>query len=213
MTTSLRLVFTRFGFAVLVAVLVLSARPAAADELYGEHRGINRVRKGVFEVSFASLFAFANDTQGDASIFRLVTDLNGTVSYFFRDNLSVDVTGLLGYQTTGDDNSAITYGGALGGTAHLRLGFGAFFRPGLAAGVLLGNREIPVGGTTVMEASQLGFTARLRLPIAYFISRNLHLEAGPQFNLTVGSYSPEGADSVSFTTIDGGFSVGAGYSF
>ena len=213
MTTSLRLGMSRLGFAAAFVSLIALAPSAAADELYGEQRGINRVRKGVWEIGVASLFAFANDSQGDTSVFRLVTDANATVSYFFRDNLSVGATGIFGYATTGDDNSAITYGGALGATAHLRLGHGAFFRPGLALGVLLGKREIPVGGSTVMEATQVGFNARVRLPIAYFISRNLHLEGGPQFNFTAGNYSPEGMDAVSFTTLDGGFSVGVGYSF
>jgi hypothetical protein len=211
MMTSPRLAIPSLGFAACLVILL--AGPARADDLYGDHRGINRVRKGVWELDVGSLFAFVNDSQGDSSVFRLVTDVNATVGYFIRDNLSITATGLLGYSTTGDDNSAITYGGALGGVAHLRLGHGAFFRPGLALGVLVGKREIPIGGNTVMEASQLGFTGRLKLPIAYFISRNLHLEGGPQFNVTAGRFTPDGADAVTFTTVDGGFSVGAGYSF
>lgn len=195
------------------ATVVAFSTPARADDLYGDERGINRVKKGVWELDLGSLFAFANDKQGEASVFRLTTDVNASVNYFLKDNLSVGVIGLLAYSSQGDDNTAITFGGALGATAHLRLGHGAFFRPGLALGAMFGNREIPIGGNTVMEASQVGFTARLRLPIAYFISRNLHLEGGPQFNLTVGNFTPDGADAVSFTTIDGGFSVGFGYSF
>jgi hypothetical protein len=209
MTASPRLGFAAIG----LAAVVLLSRTAAADDLYGDERGINRVKKGVWELDLGALFAFANDKQGDTSVFRLVTDVNASVNYFFKDNLSVGVTGLLAYQSNGDNNTAITYGGALTGIVHLRLGHGAFFRPGLSVGALAGKREIPVGGTTVMEATQVAFTARVKLPIAYFISRNLHLEGGPQFNLAVGRYTPDGADAVSFTTIDGGFSVGFGYSF
>ena len=198
---------------VVLTIVLFASGTAAAEDLYGDERGINRVKKGVWEIDLGSLFAFANDRQGDESVFRLVTDANISVNYFLLDNISLGVTGLLAYQNNGGDNSAIMYGGALGATAHLRLGHGAFFRPGLAIGALFGKREIPVGGTTVMEATQVGFHARLKFPIAYFISRNLHLEGGPQFNLTAGTFTPEGADSVGFTTIDGGFSVGVGYAF
>ena len=197
----------------ILALVLAIATPAAADEITGDERGINRVRRGVWEIDMGALFAFANDKQGDESVFRLVTDANASVNFFIMDNISVGVTGLLAYNNNGNDNSAITYGGALGGTAHLRLGHGAFFRPGLAVGALFGKREIPISDTTVMEATQVGFHARLRLPIAYFISRNLHLEGGPQFNLTTGRFTPEGGESVTFTTIDGGFSVGVGYAF
>jgi hypothetical protein len=203
--------FASLAAALAAAVAVPST--AHADELYGEHRGINRIRRGVWEIGVGSLFAFASDRQGDASALRLVTDVNATVSWFVRDNLAAQVVGVVTYNTVGNDRSAITYGGTLGAALHLRLGHGAFLRPALGLGVLAGKREIPVGTTTVMEATQIGFHGRLRLPIGYFINRNLHIEAGPQFNVTAGAFTPEGADAVSFTTIDGGFSVGAGYSF
>jgi hypothetical protein len=210
MNASVRHLVASFGFA---AVLVSVSAPAIADDLYGDERGINRVKKGVWELDLGSLFAFANDKQGDSSVFRLVTDVNASINYFLKDNISIGVTGLLAYNNNGDNNSAITYGGAVTGIAHLRLGHGAFFRPGLSVGGLAGKREIPISPTSVMEATQVAFTARVKLPIAYFISRNLHLEGGPQFNLTAGQFTPDGSDAVSFTTIDGGFSVGFGYSF
>jgi hypothetical protein len=206
----MRLALASLGFA---AVLFATTSVTHADDLYGDERGINRVKQGVWEIDLGSLFAFANDKQGDESVFRLVTDVNGSVNYFLKDNISVGVTALLAYNNNGDNNSAITYGGALTGIAHLRLGHGAFFRPGLSIGALGGKREIPISDTSVMEAPQVAFTARIKLPIAYFISRNLHLEGGPQFNLTTGRFTPDGSDAVSFTTIDGGFSVGFGYSF
>ena len=206
----MRLALASLGFA---AVLFATTSVTRADDLYGDERGINRVKQGVWELDVGSLFAFANDKQGDNSVFRLVTDVNASVNYFLKDNISVGVTALLAYNNNGDNNSAITYGGALTGIAHLRLGHGAFFRPGLSIGAMGGKREIPISDTSVMEAPQLAFTARVKLPIAYFISRNLHLEGGPQFNLTTGRFTPDGGDAVSFTTIDGGFSVGFGYSF
>ena len=197
----------------VTALTFTLATPARADDLYGDEQGISRVKRGVWELDIGALATFANDKVDNASVTRLSTDFNASVNSFFKDNLSAGVTALFAYNSAGDNNSALLLGGALGATAHLRLGHSAFFRPGLALGALFGNREIPVSGTTVMEASQVGFTARLQLPIAYFISRNFHLQGGPQFNFTTGRYTPDGADSVSFTTIDGGFSVGFGYSF
>jgi hypothetical protein len=195
-----------------IATILLPA-PARSDTVSSDSRGLNRVENGVWELGVGSRFAFASDSTGDASMVRISSDMNASVSYFVRDNVSVDASALLFYHSIGDDNSALLLGGALGGTAHLRLGHGAFVRPGLGIGVLVGNRELPVGGGAVMEAPQLGVVARLELPLAYFINRNLHLEGGPQLDLTAGSYTPEGADSVGFTTVDGGFSVGAGYAF
>jgi hypothetical protein len=194
--------------------LLTTARPAAADDLYGDQsRGISRIHKGVWAIDLGALAIFRHETQGDASATRIATDFNLTVSRFFMNNVSVGVVGIFAYDSQGDDNSALGLGGAIEGRAHLRLGQGAFFRPGLALGAVFGNREIPTGATTVEEASQVAFTARVSLPIAYFISRSLALHAGPQFNLNVGSYKPSGAESQSFTTIDGGFAVGVAYVF
>jgi hypothetical protein len=167
----------------------------------------------VFEIGLGSLFVFSYDRQETVSVKRLASDLNGSVNYFIVDNVSIGLTGLFSYASNGEQNGATAYGAALGGIAHLRLGQGAFFRPGLSLGVLKGNREIPVAMNVVMEASQLGFTARARFPIAYFVSRNLNLEAGPQFNFTAGRYTPDAGDDVSFSSIEGGFSIGLGYAF
>lgn len=197
----------------LAAILMSLAGTARADDIYTDERGLSRVKKGVWELDLGSLFAFANDQEGDSSVFKLTTDMNGSVSYFLRDNLSVGATGILTYDRAGDSSSATTYGVTADAAAHLRLGHGAFLRPGLSIGGLFGTRTIDLGNGMAMTASQVGFTARVKLPLAYFISRNLHFEGGPQFNFTTGSFSPEGMDSVSFTTLDGGFSVGAGYSF
>ena len=51
------------------------------------------------------------------------------------------------------------------------------------------------------------------MAIAYFISRKFHLEGGPQINFTAGRYTPDGGAAQGFTTFEGGFAVGLGYSF
>ena len=50
-------------------------------------------------------------------------------------------------------------------------------------------------------------------PIAYFTSRRFLLQAGPEINISLGSFKPDSGPSTSFTTISGGFSVGLGYVF
>jgi hypothetical protein len=204
----------RFAFVLALASATFAATaPAAADDLYGDSsRGISRIHKGVWEIDLGALGIFTHESQGDESSTRLSTDFNLTVSRFMIDNVSVGLTGIFGYQNQGDDMSALTLGGAATATAHLRLGQGAFFRPGISIGALFGNREIPTGPTMVEEASLVAFTTRISLQIAYFVSRSVALQAGPQLNVELGSYEPTGG-SQSFTTIDGGFAVGVGYVF
>jgi hypothetical protein len=204
------------GAAAAFAIGLALAAPsrASADSLHGDRSGgITKVTKGVWELDVGALALLTRDSAGDAAVTRLTTDLSGAVNYFVADNLSLGAIGLMSYVNHGNDESALMLGGAVGATAHLRLGNGAFLRPGLALGALFGNRELPVGTGLVAEASQAAFTARLRLPIAYYINRQLHLEGGPQLNFSAGSFTPEGGESTSFTTLDGGFAVGAGYSF
>jgi len=77
-----------------------------------------------------------------------------------------------------------------------------------------GTRDLPTSADgTVMQANQIGFVTHVRLPIAYFASNRLLLQAGPQLDLEVGSYTPNGGDSQSFSRIAGGFAVGGGYAF
>lgn len=199
--------------AALAAITAHAGTVLAADDLYGDtSRGISRIHRGVWEIDLRALGIFTHESQGEASATRLSTDFSATVSRFMIDNVSVGLTGIFAYDNQGDDNSALTLGGAIDATAHLRLGQGAFFRPSLALGALFGNREVPVGAGTVEEASQVAFTARLGLSIAYFVSHSVSLQAGPQLDVEIGTYKPAGG-SQSFTTVDGGFAVGVGYVF
>ena len=78
----------------------------------------------------------------------------------------------------------------------------------------LGQRDLPAAADgTIMQASQVSFVTHLRLPIAYFASKRLLLQAGPQLDVEVGNYTPTGGESQSFSRIAGGFAVGGGYAF
>ena len=121
------------SLAAFTVLATATARPAAAEDLWGDDsRGISRIHKGVWAIDLGALAIFRHETQGDASVTRLATDFNLTVSRFFMNNVSVGVVGIFAYDSQGDDNSALMLGGAVEGRAHLRLGQGAFFRPGIA---------------------------------------------------------------------------------
>jgi hypothetical protein len=197
-----------------VAAVTLLASTASAGSLGpDEGPGITDLERGVFELDVGALAVFAHESQGDVSSTQLSTAFSGSVSYFVKRNVSVALTGIFAYDSRGDDNTALTLGGTVGAAVHLRLGQGAFFRPGVAVGALLGNRELPVGAMTVEEASQTVFLTRLSLPLAYFIGRRVVLQAGPQLDVQLGSYEPTAGDAQSFTRLNGGFAIAAGYAF
>ncbi|HVK83655.1 MAG TPA: hypothetical protein VM513_06085 [Kofleriaceae bacterium] len=123
------------------------------------------------------------------------------------------VSGVLAYDSRGNDNTALTLGGTVGATAHLPLGLGAFFRPGIAIGALFGKHELPMGAGVVEEANQTAYLARLSFPLAYFVGRRVVLQAGPQLDAQLGSYKPMAGEAQTFSRTNGGFAVAAGYAF
>lgn len=203
-----------FGSAVAAAALAPSAaRADSLDANPSDPGHVTSIRKGVWEVDLGALGVLSSDHQGDATVTRLSTDASVTVSRFFRDNLSIGVVGMADFDTAGSNTDAMLYGAGLVGTLHLRLGMGAFFRPGLAMGGLFGTRHTPLTAGTVEQVTEVGAIVRLQLPLAYFLSKRLVLQAGPQLNVTAGSYTPMNKDAQSFTRVAGGFAVGAGYAF
>jgi hypothetical protein len=196
-----------------LAVLASSAR---ADNLNGNSYDSGRVtgvQKGVWEIDLGGLAVLSSDQVNDTSVTRISTDFSAAVSYFIRKNVSVGVAALADWTQDGDGTEARTFGAALQGALHLRLGLGAFFRPGLGVGVLFGTRTMPAAPGMLVDADQVGVIARLQLPIAYYATTRVLLQAGPQFDLTAGSYSVAGGMSQSFTRTAGGFAVGVGYAF
>ncbi len=206
----------------LVSALVLTmflalATPVRADVVGADPNDPGRVtaiQKGVSEIDLSALGVFTYDKQGDVSNTRLSMLLGLGYQYFINNNISVGAQFLFDYDRVSSNISATTLGGAAFASAHLRLGLGAFLRPTLALGALFGNRELDSGvGGIVLEAKQTAFLTRIMLPFAYFPSRRVVLQAGPEIDLTFGSFKPDGGDSTSFTSVAGGFSVGVGYAF
>jgi len=190
---------------------------AAADDLTGgsnDRGSISRIRKGVWEIDAGALGIVSYNKDGDASSTQLSGDGSLTVQRFIGDNISVGAAFLASYVNDAE-TSAIQLGGALVGTLHLRLGHGAFIRPQLGLGAMGSNREIPMAGNPALveEVPQIAGVARVRVPLAYFASSRFVLEAGPQLNISVGTYQPMGAARRTYTQISGGFSIGIGTAF
>ena len=203
--------------AFVTALALASTTPALADNIGADPNDAGRVTgigKGVSEIDLGALGVFTYDKQGDASNTRLSMLFSAGYQYFLKANLSVGAQFLFDYDRASDAISATTLGGTVSASLHVRLGLGAFLRPTLALGALVGNRELDTGvGGVVIEAKQTSFLTRIQFPFAYFASKRVVLQAGPEIDMSFGSYKPDNASSQSFTSIAGGFSVGIGYAF
>ena len=199
-----------------LTILGLPVTPSRADDLDAnpdDPGRITAIHRGVWELDVGALGILASDHQGDATVTRLSVDTSLTLSRFIKNNVSIGVAGLFDYDSSGGGNHAAQLGGALQATVHFRLGLGAFFRPGIAVGGLYGTRDTSIGPGMLEAATQLGVITRLQFPLAYFASKRVVLQAGPQLNFTAGRYTPTGGTSHGFTRIAGGFAIGAGYAF
>lgn len=201
----------------LALLIALSSSPAWADEVAANPNDpgkVTSIGKGVKEIDLGGIFVLTVDKVGDSSTTKLSTLGGVGFQYFFNANVSAGATGLFAYDKVGDAASATSFGGALFGSFHVRLGLGAFFRPTLGLGALFGTREVDAGGGMVTEFSQVAFLTRIGLPFAYFPSKRVVLQAGPEINVSIGSFKADGAsEGTSFTTVAGGFAVGVGYVF
>jgi len=204
----------KHSLVVLVSLLVPAAAHADSLDANPNDPGrVTAVHKGVWEIDLGGLAVLTSDTENETSVTRLSTDFSGKLQYFIRDNISVGGALLADYENVGGGVSATTFGGAAEAVLHLRLGLGAFFRPGIGVGALFGTRQSQVGVGMLEEASQVGVVVRAQLPIAYFASRRFLLQAGPQFNFTAGNFTPNGGMATGFTRLAGGFAVAFGYAF
>ncbi|MBL0217565.1 MAG: hypothetical protein IPQ07_27285 [Myxococcales bacterium] len=207
----------RLASSLLVLAIGLAlATPAHADDIAADPNDagkVTRIGKGVSEIDLGALGVFTYDKQGDASNTRLSMLFGLGYQYFIKSNVSIGGQFLFNYDRASDAISATTLGGTLFASAHIRLGLGAFLRPTLALGALFGNRELDTGGGIVIESKQTAFLTRIQFPFAYFPSKRVVLQAGPEIDMSFGSFKPDNADSQSFTSIAGGFSVGVGYAF
>jgi hypothetical protein len=200
----------------LFSVLAVGPPAARADWAGAQPNDagtVTHIEKGVKELDVGALGILSSDSQSDVTATRVSGDVSATFAYYVRNGVSVGGTVLFDYDSPSDVSSSTAFGGTVDATVHARLGFGAFFRPGLSLGMLFGNQNQASTPGLVMQASEVGFIARLRLPLAYFVNQRFLLQAGPQLDLITGTYTPTTGDAQSFTRIAGGFAIGAGYVF
>jgi hypothetical protein len=203
----------------VACLLALTTAAAHADTIVGdqnEYGKVTRIRKGVKELDLGGMFVLSHSKSGDAEGQTRLTSLGGPgFQVFINDNIAVGGTVLLGYELAGADQKTLSFGGSAHGQLSMRLGLGAFLRPTVALGFLTGSQDTEVTPGMLVSASQNAFLVRIALPIAYFASRRILLQAGPELNMMFGSITPDGVmgGGQSFSTIAGGFGVSAGYVF
>jgi hypothetical protein len=181
-------------------------------------KGTSGVEDG--EVS-ASEFAYQGGLSGRYFVIRNLA-VGASANFFMRSR--TDETDQPGpsdepVEITSKDSGFIGFAMA---HYYIRLGNSFFITPGLGGGYFTGTRETPVAGTgnQVAETTISGPAGRADLGAVFY--------AGPQFNLKAGltfigrfgqeSFEDTGGagstpDPVDFTSIDGAFNIGLGYTF
>jgi len=202
----------------LAACLLLAlATPAAADSIGAnpQDRGsVTAIRKGVKEIDLGGIFVLSHNKAGDGEGTTKLSTIGGLgFQYFVSDNVSVGGTVLASYDKQSETTHSSRFGGMVFGSFHARLGLGAFLRPTLGVGLLAGNTSTELAPGMHAVSSQFAGLVRVALPFAYFPSRRIVLQAGPELDFEIGRITPDGGDGMSFTTLTGGFGVGAGYAF
>lgn len=202
-----------------LAFFLILALPALAhaDTLGAEpndYGKVTHITKGVKEIDLGGIFVLSHSKMGDAEGTTRVSTLSGLgFQYFINDNFSAGGTALFAYDRLSSTTHSTGFGGMAFASLHVRLGLGAFLRPLIGAGVLVGNLVTETAPGMTATASQVSGLVRIGIPFAYFPSRRIVLQAGPELDVSVGSTTPDAGDSQSFVTVTGGFGVSAGYAF
>jgi hypothetical protein len=198
-------------------VVSLLATPAAADTVganpndYGK---VTAIQKGVKEIDIGGIFVLQHNKAGDAEGSTRISTLGGVgFQYFIKDAVSVGGMFVASYDRLSADAYSTAFGGLAFASYHFRLGLGAFLRPTFGAGALFGTQKVELAPGNLMSASQVSGLVRIGLPFAYFPSRRIVLQAGPELDVSIGRITPDGGEGQSFTNVSGGFGVSAGYVF
>ncbi len=207
----------RFAWVTVLGLALAAAAPASADDIGGNPNDsgkVTNIRKGVKELDVGGIFVLSYNKSGNGEAQTRMSTLGGAgFQYFINNNISAGANVLFNYDRQSSTTYSTAFGGTVFGSLHVRLGLGAFLRPTLGAGVLVGNLNSEVTPGMVSRASQVAGLVRIAMPFAYFPSRRVVLQAGPEINLSIGNVTPDGGESQSFTTVAGGFGVNVGYAF
>jgi hypothetical protein len=202
--------------ALVLATLLPSV--AVADELGPQPNDpgkVTGIKRGVFEADVSGIFVISHDRRGSDTQSDTRVSATGSIGgqYFVANNVSVGAAFLVHYDKVSASSFSQGFGGLAFASLHIRLGLGAFFRPTIGGGVIKGDLETEVTPGMVVRSSQIAGRVRIAIPFAYFPSKRIVIQAGPELNITAGNATPEGGEAESFTTVAGGFGVGAGYTF
>lgn len=199
----------------LLLILPILAAPweaSAQQSLRSRNSGsVNKLKKGLMDIGVDSLWILAYSQDETTETSRLSLQTGITIRRFIRDNLAVGGRASGFYHSFGEADEERGAMGMLVANYYMRLGSGMFFAPGVSVGGLIGTREsmLPAVG----DSNLLGATMGLSLPFAFYAWETFNLRAGFDLLVTVGTATPEQGESSSYTTVDGGFSVGGGYFF
>lgn len=189
-----------------LAITLISLSVAQADE----HAGA-----GSKEIAAESMFIIGHQSQGDAELTQMSVLGGVTLRYFMRDRVSVGVTVGGFYKSTGPDESDRGGLGRALVSYYVPLASQFYIAPTAGAGLMVGSRQVPIGGDTILSRTLVGGTVSASLPFVLYTGSKFDVRAGPELVVAVGSVAApsSGGDSESFVNIDGGFSVGASWSF
>jgi hypothetical protein len=167
------------------------------------------------EIVASGIWILGYQDQGDASNTSLTVIGEGAFRYFIVDNLGVGLSGAAFYKTAGNDADDTGFIIQAQGSYYQSMSDSLYIAPSLGLGVTFGTRERPSGMPGVInEADILGFTATFGLPFVLFTPGPFNIRAGPEIIATFGSAEDiASGESEGFTTIDGGFKIGAGFNF
>lgn len=201
----------------MTAVIAQSAN-ARADTLNPNPNDpgmVTVIRKGVKELDLGGLFVLSYNKLGNGQPTTRVQTIGGAgFQYFINDNLSAGANVLASYDRLNATTATSGFGGTAFATLHARLGLGAFLRPTLGIGALFGKLDQQNAQGQVVRAAQSVLLVRLAAPIAYFASRRVVLQAGPEIDISLGSTRPDdGSEGTSYASVAGGFGVNVGYVF
>ncbi len=212
----------------LLLVTVISfalSTPAQARRSIGSGTsGYEQINKGVVDLGFFDslfLLRYLNDSSRESSS-MVVAFIGGfTPRYFLMDNFAVGLSFNLMAQkewvvsgSSRIDSSDLGFLGLVTANYYVRLGHGAFFKPGIGGGGFVGTRDVPGADPGIeIESSLYGGAVQVDLGFAFYVSKYVNLRAGPDLLMRFGVDQPAEGEGSSFVELDAGLAVGFGYSF
>ena len=199
----------------VIAVAAVTNGVAQADSVgsrENERGSINLVKRGLKQLTIDIPFILSYLNENDNSSTRISGALTGGVRYFVKDNVGVSVR-LSGIYRKAEDARDLGAMGAAWINYYARVGNSAFLAPGIGAGFMYTNRDIPMPGGVSDRSNVYSFALPMELPFVFYASRNWSLRAGPDLLVLVGRNVHETRDSSTTIAVDGGFKVGVDWNF